>query len=75
MSTSVSRDIAEKNFKQKGGSLLIISAKKGQKVIIPDVVTFLKRGRTMGEAEVLGMSGSTLAVTKIDGDVVYAELI
>ena len=54
--------------------MFVITAKKGQKVIIPDYVTYGKRGRTMGEAEVLMPSESFLTVTKIDGDTVYAEL-
>lgn len=74
LSTSTDRDVSE-TFKYKGGSMLVISAKKGQKAIIPDYVTFGKRGRTMGEAEVLMPTGSALVVTKIDGDVVYADLL
>ncbi len=73
LSTSTDQKVAEK-FKYKGGSMLVITAKKGQKVILPDLVTFGKRGKTMGEAEVLGTSNSRLMVTKIDGDTVYAEM-
>lgn len=54
--------------------MFVITAKKGQKVIIPDYVTYGKRGRTMGEAEVLMPTDSVLTITKIDGDTVYAEL-
>ena len=73
MSTSVDEKVAQ-TFKYKGGSKFVITAKKGQKVIIPDYVTFGKRGRTMNEAEVLMPTGSSLKITKIDGDIVYAEL-
>ena len=73
LSTSVDQKVA-KSFQYKGGSMFVITAKKGQKVIIPDYVTYGKRGRTMGEAEVLMPSESVLTVTKIDGDTVYAEL-
>ena len=73
LSTSADKKIAEK-FRYEGGSMLVIMAKKGQKVIIPDLVTFGKRGKTLGEAEVLGQSGSRLKVIKIKGDTVYAEL-
>lgn len=73
LSTSVDQKVA-KDFQYKGGSMFIITAKKGQKVIIPDYVTFGKRGKTMGEAEVLMPSDSFLTITKIDGDTVYAEL-
>jgi len=73
LSTSTDQKIAD-TFKYKGGSMLVISAKKGQKAIIPDYVTFGKRGRTMGEAEVLMPSGSSLTITRIDGDIVYADL-
>lgn len=73
LSTSVDEKVAQ-TFKYKGGSMFVITAKKGQKVIIPDYVTYGKRGRTMGEAEVLMPTESVLTITKIDGDIVYAEL-
>lgn len=73
LSTSVDTKVAE-GFKPKGGSMIVISAKKGQKVVLPDYVTYGKRGRTMGEAEVLMPTNSVLTITKIDGDIVYADL-
>jgi len=73
VSTSVDKKIAGK-FQPKDGSMFVITAKKGQKVIVPDYVTYGKRGITMGEAEVLMPSDSVLTITKIDGDTVYAEL-
>jgi hypothetical protein len=73
LSTTAVKSVSD-DFKHSGGSMLVISAKKGQKVILPDLVTFGKRGRTMGEAEVLIPTGSSLTITRIDGEVVYAQL-
>jgi hypothetical protein len=73
LSTSIDKRISDK-FKFKGGSTLVITAKKGQKVILPDYLTLGKRGRTMGEAEVLIPTGAKLIVTKIEGDIVHADL-
>lgn len=75
ISTTIDKKKA-KDFQYKGGSFFIISAKKGQKVIIPDLLTYDQREphRTMGEAEVLMTTDSKLTITRIDGDKVYAEL-
>lgn len=73
LSTSLDKRISEK-FQFKTGSMLVITAKKGQKVILPDYLTLGKRGRTMGEAEVLMPTGSKLTITKIEGNTVYADL-
>lgn len=74
LSTSVDHKVSVQFQGRDDGSMLIITAKKGQKVILPDLLTFGKRGRTMGEAEVLMPTGSSLTITRIDGDIVYAEL-
>jgi len=73
LSTTAVKEVSD-NFKHEGGSTLVITAKKGKKVILPDLVTFGKRGRTLGEAEVLMPTGSSLTITRIDGDIVYASL-
>jgi hypothetical protein len=73
ISTSVDQKIA-KDFQYKGGSMVIITAKKGHKVIIPDAVTYGKRGGSKGEGEVLFPTSSKLIITKIEGDKVYVEV-
>ncbi len=73
LSTSVDKKISDK-FKYKNGSTLVISVKKGHKVILPDYLTYGKRGKTLGEAEVLIPTGSKLTVTKIEDSTVYADL-
>jgi hypothetical protein len=74
LSTSVDKGVSD-SFKYKGGSTLVITAKKDTNVILPDLVTFGARGRTLGEAEVLIPTNSAMKITRIDGDVVYLELL
>lgn len=73
LSTTAVKNVSD-DFKNPGGSTLVITAKKGKKVILPDMVTFGKRGKTLDEAEVLIPTGSALTITRIDGDVVYVTL-
>lgn len=74
LSTSVDKQLSD-SFKYDGGSTLVITAKKGTKVILPDLVTFGVRGRTMDEGEVLIPTDSAMKIIRIFGDIVYAELI
>lgn len=73
LSTSTSQKIAN-NFKAPGGSMVVVNAKKGQKIILPDYVTTSTTRNPMGEAEVLTPTNSTLTITRIEGDTVYADL-
>lgn len=74
-STTFVEETARKKFKAPGGAVLHLTIPAGTKISIPDLVSRHITKTDIDEQEAILPRGTSYKVTRIDGDIVYAELI